>query len=164
MKSSCESFREDYPLVENGKVESGKVVARQINWLKNISEKCRHLNLCKWGRQKEYKSVCGQNTMVKKWANCRNGQFENGTMIRPMNLSSEKSIGLGEDPTKPVNCKSNPIHINKFTNEVLRAPKGLYCVGPLVGDNFVRFIPGGECIFLLLILLDFRLSFSFCLI
>lgn len=137
MKNSCETIRDDYLLCENGRVES-----RQINWLKNLSEKCRHLNLCKWGgRQKEYKSVCGQNA-VRKWANCRNIQMENGS--KPTNLLNEKAIGLGEDPTKPINCKSNPICINKFTNEALRAPKGLYCVGPLVGDNFVRFIPGGK--------------------
>lgn len=138
MKNSCETFRDDYPLSENG-----KVAARQINWLKNLSEKCRHLNLCKWGRQKEYKSVCGQNT-AKKWTNCKNTQFENGSTVKQLNLINEKTVGLGEDPTKPVNCKSNPIYINKFTNEALRAPKGLYCVGPLVGDNFVRFIPGGK--------------------
>lgn len=138
MKNSCETFRGDYSLGENG-----KVAERQIHWLKNLSEKCRHLNLCKWGRQKEYKSICGQNT-IKKWANCKNMQFENGSTNKQMNLVNEKTIGLGEDPTKPVNCKSNPIYINKFTNEAVRAPKGLYCVGPLVQDNFVRFIPGGR--------------------
>lgn len=138
MKPSCETFRDDYPLSDNG-----KVAARQINWLKNLSEKCRHLNLCKWGRQKEYKGVCDQN-MAKKWTNCITTQLENGPTFRQMNLINEKTVGLGEDPTKPVNCKSNPIYINKFTNEALRAPKGLYCVGPLVGDNFVRFIPGGN--------------------
>lgn len=139
MKNSCETFRDDCPL---GETHHGKVAARQINWLKNLSEKCRHLNLCKWGHQKEYKSVCGQNTAAKKWTHC--SQFENGSTLKQLNLINEKTVGLGEDPTIPVNCKSNPIYINKFTNEALRAPKGLYCVGPLVGDNFVRFIPGGE--------------------
>ncbi|KAJ6648755.1 Eukaryotic translation elongation factor 2, partial [Pseudolycoriella hygida] len=133
MRNSCDAFRDDYPLGENEKVAS-----RQIHWLKNLSEKCRHLNLCKWGHQKEYKSVCSQ-----KWINCKNTQFEIGSTVKEMNVAKDKSIGLGEDPTQPVNCKSNPIYINKFTNEALRAPKGLYCVGPLVGDNFVRFIPGG---------------------
>ncbi|KAG4066713.1 hypothetical protein HA402_007349 [Bradysia odoriphaga] len=137
MQSSCETYCDDYPLND-----SGKLAARQINWLKNISEKCRHLNLCQWGRQKEYKSVCGQN-IVKKWTNFAQCENNNGSSIKQTNLLSEKTMGLGEDPTKPVNCKSNPIYINKFTNEAVRAPKGLYCVGPLVGDNFVRFIPGG---------------------
>lgn len=60
--------------------------------------------------------------------------------IQNNNLSA---IGLGEDPTKPIDCKVNPIDVDKFTNEVLRAPKGLYAMGPLVGDNFIRFVPGG---------------------
>lgn len=127
-------MRDDHSLSD-----SGKVAARQINWLKNLSEKCLHLNLCKWGRQKDYKSV----EAMKKWTNCKSPtQFENDSMLKQ--IANEKTIGLGEDPMKPVNCKSNPIFINKFTNEALRAPKGLYCVGPLVGDNFVRFIPGGK--------------------
>lgn len=137
MRNCSETIRDDYPLGEND-----KLAARQINWLKNLSEKCRHLNLCKWGRQKEYKSLCGQNTMLR-WANCKSTQFENGSALKPTNLMNEKTIGLGEDITLPVNCKSNPIYVNKYTNEALRAPAGLYCVGPLVGDNFVRFIPGG---------------------
>lgn len=54
------------------------------------------------------------------------------------------SMGLGEDPTKPVDCKTNPIAVDKYTNEVSNAPtKGLYAMGPLVSDNFIRFIPGG---------------------
>lgn len=53
-------------------------------------------------------------------------------------------MGLGEDPTKPVDCKTNPIAVDKYTNEVSNAPtKGLYAMGPLVSDNFIRFIPGG---------------------
>lgn len=139
--NSCETIIDDCTLGANETIAS-----RQISWLKNLSEKCRHLNLCKWGHQKEYKNVCGQNT-AKKWTNCKNmltAQFDHTqSTVKYMNLLNDKSVGLGEDPTKPVNCKSNPIYINKFTNEVLRAPKGLYCVGPLVGDNFVRFIPGG---------------------
>lgn len=138
MKNCCEPIRDDYPLSENE-----KIAARQIHWLKNLSEKCRHLNLCKWGRPKEYKNICGQNKTLKWTTTCKNGQVENGTAIKQMNLLNDTTVTLGEDPTKPVNCKSNPIYVNKFTNEVLRAPKGLYCVGPLVGDNFVRFIPGG---------------------
>lgn len=58
------------------------------------------------------------------------------------NLS--QNIKLGEDPTKPIDCKSNPISVDKYTNEVLNVSKqGLYSMGPLIGDNFVRFIPGG---------------------
>lgn len=51
-------------------------------------------------------------------------------------------VGFGEDPAKPVDCKTNPLAVNKYTNELLQIP-GCYALGPLVGDNFVRFIAGG---------------------
>lgn len=52
-------------------------------------------------------------------------------------------IGFGIDPNKPVDGRSNPIAIDKSTHEVLNAPKGMYALGPLTADNFIRFIPGG---------------------
>ncbi|XP_049879955.1 oxidative stress-induced growth inhibitor 1-like [Pectinophora gossypiella] len=52
-------------------------------------------------------------------------------------------IGFGIDPKKPVDGRSNPIAIDKSTHELLNGPKGLYALGPLTADNFVRFIPGG---------------------
>ncbi|XP_050355855.1 oxidative stress-induced growth inhibitor 1-like [Nymphalis io] len=52
-------------------------------------------------------------------------------------------LGFGVDPSKPVDGRGNPIAIDKRTHEVLNAPKGLYALGPLTADNFIRFIPGG---------------------
>lgn len=52
-------------------------------------------------------------------------------------------IGLGVYPTKPIDCRNNPIAIDKVSHSVLNAPKGMYALGPLAGDNFIRFIPGG---------------------
>lgn len=52
-------------------------------------------------------------------------------------------IGFGIDPRKPVDGRANPVAIDKSTHELLNAPKGLYALGPLTADNFVRFIPGG---------------------
>ena len=49
---------------------------------------------------------------------------------------------LGQDPTKPISCKQNPIDINPYTFECIKEP-GLFAMGPLVGDNFVRFLKGG---------------------
>ncbi|KAM6967473.1 oxidative stress-induced growth inhibitor 2 [Aplochiton taeniatus] len=49
---------------------------------------------------------------------------------------------LGLDPTKPISCKQNPIDIHPFTFECIKEP-GLFAMGPLVGDNFVRFLKGG---------------------
>ncbi|XP_037309098.2 oxidative stress-induced growth inhibitor 2 isoform X2 [Pungitius pungitius] len=49
---------------------------------------------------------------------------------------------LGQDPTKPISCTQNPIDIHPYTFECSREP-GLFAMGPLVGDNFVRFLKGG---------------------
>lgn len=51
-------------------------------------------------------------------------------------------IGFGVDGSKPVDSR-NPIAIDKSTHALLNAPKGVYALGPLTADNFVRFIPGG---------------------
>lgn len=60
------------------------------------------------------------------------------------NHESEAIVSLAEDSSKPIDCKTNPIAVDKFTNEVQRINvKGLHAMGPLVGDNFIRFIPGG---------------------
>ncbi|XP_014468252.1 PREDICTED: oxidative stress-induced growth inhibitor 2-like isoform X2 [Dinoponera quadriceps] len=53
-------------------------------------------------------------------------------------------IRLGTIADRPIDNKSNPIEIDDITYEVIKAPmKGLYALGPLVGDNFVRFVLGG---------------------
>uniref|UniRef100_A0A3P9KNR9 Oxidative stress induced growth inhibitor family member 2 n=1 Tax=Oryzias latipes TaxID=8090 RepID=A0A3P9KNR9_ORYLA len=49
---------------------------------------------------------------------------------------------LGKDPTRPISCKQNPIDIDPYTYECTKEP-GLFAMGPLVGDNFVRFLKGG---------------------
>ncbi|XP_066999389.2 oxidative stress-induced growth inhibitor 1 [Anabrus simplex] len=50
---------------------------------------------------------------------------------------------LGVVPSQPIDCRSNPVDVDLFTYAVKRAPSGLYALGPLAGDNFVRFIQGG---------------------
>lgn len=54
-----------------------------------------------------------------------------------------KLRNLGIDVNKPVDCKANPLMIEPFSYRCVRAPPGLYALGPLVGDNFVRFLQGG---------------------
>jgi len=49
---------------------------------------------------------------------------------------------LALDTSKRMNLKDNPIGINPFTHESIKL-KNLYALGPLVGDNFVRFGTGG---------------------
>jgi len=52
------------------------------------------------------------------------------------------SDSLKEDPTDSFHIKNNPLDIDLFTHEC-RSRSGLYALGPLVGDNFIRFISGG---------------------
>lgn len=49
---------------------------------------------------------------------------------------------LGSNPLIPVDCKQNPVDVNPFTYESTKQ-QGMFCLGPLVGDNFVRFGTGG---------------------
>ncbi|OCT84334.1 oxidative stress-induced growth inhibitor 1 [Xenopus laevis] len=49
---------------------------------------------------------------------------------------------LAMEPEQPVNSKRNPLDIDPFTYECMQE-KGLYAVGPLAGDYFVRFVQGG---------------------
>lgn len=51
---------------------------------------------------------------------------------------------LGIYPSEPVTCRRNPIEADPFTNKVVAADgPGMYAMGPLVGENFVRFLKGG---------------------
>lgn len=53
-----------------------------------------------------------------------------------------QKFNLAVDKKLPVDNKTNNIDINKLTHSV-NGLDGLYAMGPLAGDNFVRFIPGG---------------------
>lgn len=49
---------------------------------------------------------------------------------------------LATDPSQPLNAKRNPIDVDPYTYQSTRR-EGLYALGPLAGDNFVRFVQGG---------------------
>ncbi|KAK2861647.1 hypothetical protein Q5P01_001180 [Channa striata] len=51
---------------------------------------------------------------------------------------------LSFNPNEPITCRRNPIEVDPFTNKVVAAEgPGMYAMGPLVGENFVRFLKGG---------------------
>lgn len=62
------------------------------------------------------------------------------------NLSFLRDNGrpLGLSPKEAITCRRNPIDVDPYTNSVLAAEgPGMYAMGPLVGENFVRFLKGG---------------------
>ncbi|XP_069477422.1 oxidative stress-induced growth inhibitor 2 isoform X2 [Ambystoma mexicanum] len=54
----------------------------------------------------------------------------------------EQGQSIGHIPHQPISCKGNPVHINPYTYEATKEPN-LFALGPLVGDNFIRFLKGG---------------------
>ncbi|XP_056462183.1 oxidative stress induced growth inhibitor 1 [Gadus chalcogrammus] len=56
----------------------------------------------------------------------------------------EGGRSLSLDPDQPISCRRNPLEVDPFTHQVVGAEgPGLYAMGPLVGENFVRFLKGG---------------------
>ncbi|KAM5157996.1 oxidative stress-induced growth inhibitor 2 [Mantella aurantiaca] len=54
----------------------------------------------------------------------------------------EQGRSLGHLPNQPITCKGNPVEIDPYTYESSQEPN-LFALGPLVGDNFIRFLKGG---------------------
>ncbi|XP_067853712.1 oxidative stress-induced growth inhibitor 2-like isoform X2 [Heptranchias perlo] len=54
----------------------------------------------------------------------------------------DQGRSLAVNTELPVNCKRNPVDVDCYTYECGQE-RGLYALGPLVGDNFVRFLQGG---------------------
>ncbi|XP_055354298.1 oxidative stress-induced growth inhibitor 2-like [Paramacrobiotus metropolitanus] len=57
-------------------------------------------------------------------------------------LNSDISRKLPIKAGMPLDSKRNPVAIDQLTHESIYQP-GLFALGPLCGDNYVRFIPGG---------------------
>lgn len=112
------------------------IVIRTLRRLKIFCDKCRHLNLC-FG-------IKNRNIIINNLIDdASNKPCQCEFLLGDKKVKGDDSgLGFGDDPSKPIDCKNNPLAVNKFTNELLELP-GVYALGPLVGDNFVRFIAGG---------------------
>lgn len=121
---------------------SENIAMRTLRRLKIFCEKCRHLNLC-FGIKNRNIIINSliDDGHIKACSLHKTCQCEFSVADKKQKCD-DRGVGFGDDPNKPVDCKSNPLAVNKFTNELLHVP-GVYALGPLVGDNFVRFIAGG---------------------
>lgn len=121
---------------------SENVAMRTLRRLKIFCEKCRHLNLC-FGIKNRNIIINSliDDANIKTCSLHKTCQCEFSAADKKLK-SDDRGVGFGEDPNRPIDCKSNPLAVNKFSNELLHVP-GIYALGPLVGDNFVRFIAGG---------------------
>ncbi|KAM9308414.1 oxidative stress-induced growth inhibitor 2 [Gastrophryne carolinensis] len=54
----------------------------------------------------------------------------------------EQGRNLGHHDDQPITCKGNPVEVDPYTYESSKEPN-LFALGPLVGDNFIRFLKGG---------------------
>ncbi|XP_052559324.1 oxidative stress-induced growth inhibitor 2 isoform X1 [Tympanuchus pallidicinctus] len=54
----------------------------------------------------------------------------------------DQGHSIGHHLNQPITCKGNPIEIDPYTYECTKEAN-LFALGPLVGDNFVRFLKGG---------------------
>lgn len=158
----CDPCNESNYIMKDSLLSPYSLFSRKIAWLKNLCAKCKHLSICE--RSRKYNAaihrrsiLCSctndsqskQNNKIQNDNNNNNSincdnHVKDGRIDVMAEPKSQIPGGLGEDPNKPVDCKTNPIAVDKYTNQVLNVPmKGLYAMGPLVGDNFIRFIPGG---------------------
>jgi hypothetical protein len=111
-------------------------IVRALRRMKIFCEKCRHMNLC-FGSIKNRSII---NSLIDDNSKQKACQCDYASDEKLK--CDDRGVGFGEDPVKPIDCKNNPIAVNKFSNELLHV-QGVYALGPLVGDNFVRFIAGG---------------------
>ncbi|KAL7016476.1 hypothetical protein ACKWTF_010035 [Chironomus riparius] len=132
----------------NTEINTDNFAVRSLRRLKIFCDKCRHLNICFGNRNRNLlNSFIEDNNNVQK--NCPQQKYCECDYLsavvehKQQCKVDDSGHGIGEDPKKSVDCKNNPIAVNKFSNELLNVP-GIFAMGPLVKDNFIRFIPGGS--------------------
>jgi len=108
-----------------------KMLRKYLFWLKNI---CRNFD-----RQLCTGLNCQELPRGENRSSLLHDLYQSDASLNKLETDG---LGFGEFPEKRVDCKNNVLAINKFTNELVGMP-GIFALGPLVGDNFVRFIAGG---------------------
>jgi len=76
-------------------------------------------------------------------------------------LPAEMIDSIATDPSRALNTKDNPILVESSTHETVMV-KNLYAMGPLIGDNFVRFGTGGALAISNKIVKELREEREFC--
>lgn len=145
--TACEASPcENESLLTSQDLDLTTIISKKLLWLKSLCAKCKHISKCdsKGVNIKKGMKICDHDERIQ----CNNNKERKSFLLSTKGETDEKkkhyrSFGLGEDPTKPVDCKNNPIAVNKYTYQVAKYSHNLYALGPLAGDNFVRFIPGG---------------------
>jgi hypothetical protein len=127
---SCFSLSPKIITTSPNDISTDNLIIKTLKRLKIFCEKCRHLNLCF-----EIKHPTLINSLIEDSHLSSPGHCEKKGKV------DDSGIGFGQDPDKPIDVKNNPLAVN-FSNELIQVP-GIFALGPLVGDNFVRFIAGG---------------------
>lgn len=123
----------------NTKCAAGKswVRHKQHRLLNECDEECEVVNnepCCVYPQQ----SKCAGDVELKISYACILIGYSPDLSFLPKTLVEQ----LAADTSKSLDTRDNPILIDQFTHETAKF-KNLYAMGPLIGDNFVRFGTGG---------------------
>ena len=116
------------------KIQSSGYKAYSMHAVSHIDERqqvvLQSLSLSNFGSSQTIIKVSFVVTLI--------GMKPNLDFIQPQELRDS----LVYRPGQPINNQNNLIKIDPYTHQCVGV-KGLYAIGPLVGDNFVRFVQGG---------------------
>jgi hypothetical protein len=89
------------------------------------------------GLDEESENVANQVTLKVSYVLVLIGMKPMLHFIKPEHQRQQLAL----NPLEPINPRTNPVSIKPFSHECTGST-GLYAMGALVGDNFVRFVQG----------------------